>query len=257
MNKESIAAIKEKYKAAEGSQLQTFIDTYGQDSRSGVRKLTESAGRRLAAWKKELGRIDAMLQIERGCAAQYSVICGVDEAGRGPLAGPVVAGAVILNPDDPILYVNDSKQLSPAMREKLYTQITERAVSWAAGCADHEEIDRINILQADYQAMRRAVAKLSPQPDLLLNDVVVIPDLPVQQISLIKGDARCLSIAAASIVAKVTRDRMMMEYDKMYPEYHFAQNKGYGTAEHIEAIRKYGPCPIHRRSFISHFWKES
>lgn len=254
-DREKTAAIRERYKAADVRDLPQFIETYRNDERVGVQHMVETAKHRLDAYRKECSRVEAMLETERSYP-QYHAICGIDEAGRGPLAGPVVAGAVILNPDDPILYVNDSKQLSPAMREKLYDQITARAVSWGVGSADQEEIDRINILQADYAAMRSAVSKLNPQPDLLLNDAVVIPDLSVRQVPMIKGDARSLSIAAASILAKVTRDRIMIAYDKIYPEYHFAQNKGYGTADHIAALRKYGPCPIHRRSFITHFVEE-
>ena len=180
----------------------------------------------------------------------YELICGIDEAGRGPLAGPVCAAAVILPKDEPILYVNDSKQLSAARREELYDVITEKAVSYGISLVGEKEIDRINILQATYKAMREAVSKLSPQPRLSLNDAVTIPGLDIRQVPIIKGDAKSCSIAAASILAKVTRDRLMIEYDKLYPEYGFAANKGYGAASHIDALKKLGPCPIHRRTFI-------
>ena len=169
------------------------------------------------------------------------------------MAGPVVAGAVILPKDCDILYLNDSKQLSEKKREELYDVIMEKAVSVGLGFSSPERIDEINILQATYEAMREAVSKLSVQPDVLLNDAVTIPGLPMKQVPIIKGDAKSVSIAAASIVAKVTRDRMMVEYDTVFPEYGFASNKGYGAAAHIEALKKYGPCPIHRRSFITHF----
>ena len=181
------------------------------------------------------------------------LVCGVDEAGRGPLAGPVSAGAVILPRDAEIFFLNDSKKLTEKKRDELYEQIKECAIAWNVATADHETIDRINILQADYQAMRDAVQGLSVKPQVLFNDAVIIPDLDIEQVKLIHGDALSVSIAAASIMAKVTRDRMMYQYDTLYPEYGFARNKGYGTAEHIAAIRKYGPCPIHRMTFIRKF----
>ena len=180
-------------------------------------------------------------------------ICGIDEVGRGPLAGPVVAGAVILPKDCVIYYVNDSKKLTEKKREELYDVITSEAVACAVGYATPETIDEINILQATYQAMREAIAKLNPAPDLLLNDAVTIPGVSVRQVPIIKGDALSISIGAASIIAKVTRDRLMCEYDSIYPEFHFAENKGYGSQAHIAALKKYGPTPIHRRSFIKNF----
>ena len=176
-----------------------------------------------------------------------------DEAGRGPLAGPVVAGAVVLKKDAQILYLNDSKKLSEKRREELYLEIQEKAVSWAVGIAGPERIDEINILQATYEAMREAVSKLSVPPDILLNDAVTIPGLDIPQVSIIKGDAKSLSIAAASVMAKVTRDHMMAQYGELYPQYGFAKHKGYGTAVHIAALKEFGPCPIHRRSFIKNF----
>ena len=181
------------------------------------------------------------------------LICGIDEAGRGPLAGPVAAGAVILRPDHDILYLNDSKKLSAAKRDMLFDVIKEEALAWQVSLVWQERIDEINILQATYEAMRSAVAGLPVQPSVLLNDAVTIPMLNIPQVPIVKGDAKCLSIAAASILAKVTRDRLMEEMDQKYPEYGFAKHKGYGTKEHIEAIRKYGPCPIHRRTFIQNF----
>ncbi len=183
----------------------------------------------------------------------YGNICGIDEAGRGPLCGPVVAGAVILPKEYDILYINDSKKLSEKKREEVFAQIEEKALAWSVGIVSPEEIDRINILQATYAAMKQAVQKLKITPDILLNDAVTIPDVEIRQVPVIKGDAKSQSIAAASIMAKVTRDRIMKEYDLMYPEYGFSENKGYGTAQHIEAIKKYGPCPIHRITFIKKF----
>ena len=180
-------------------------------------------------------------------------ICGIDEVGRGPFAGPVVAGAVILPKDDPILYLNDSKKLSEKKREALYDEIMERAVATGIGIVSPARIDEINILQATYEAMREAVSKLSREPDLLLIDAVTIPEMTIMQVPIIKGDAKSVSIAAASILAKVTRDRLMIEYDKILPEYGFAGHKGYGSKEQIAAIQKYGPSPIHRRTFIKNF----
>lgn len=202
--------------------------------------------------QKELERTEAMSVYEK----EYSdctYICGIDEVGRGPFAGPVVAGAVILPKDDPILYLNDSKKLSEKKREALYDEIMERAVATGIGIVSPARIDEINILQATYEAMRQAVSRLSVQPQLLLNDAVTIPEIQIPQVPIIKGDAKSVSIAAASIVAKVTRDRMMEEYDKVLPEYGFASNKGYGSAAHIDALKKYGPSPIHRKTFITHF----
>ena len=211
-----------------------------------------SAKKRLEAYQKEILRTRQMKRYETENAA-YTYICGIDEVGRGPLAGPVVAGAVILPKDCSILYINDSKQLSEKKREELYDQIMEQAIAVGIGYNSPERIDEINILQATYEAMREAVRKLDPQPDLLLNDAVTIPEVEIKQIPIIKGDAKSISIAAASIVAKVTRDRLMVQYDEVFPEYGFASNKGYGSSRHIEAIRKYGPTPIHRRSFIKNF----
>ena len=181
---------------------------------------------------------------------------GIDEAGRGPLAGPVAAGAVILPADHDILYLNDSKKLSAKKRDMLFDQIKEEAIAWAVGIVEPARIDEINILQATYEAMRLAIRQLGTAPTVLVNDAVTIPGVEIPQIPVIKGDAKCISIAAASILAKVTRDRIMEEMDAQYPVYGFAKHKGYGTKEHMEAIRTYGPCPIHRRSFITRIVQE-
>ena len=246
---QSIGEIKALLQAADLKGLPAFINTYKEDERAGVASLVEKAKKQLNAYEKELARTEKMKRFEKEYAS-YSYICGIDEVGRGPLAGPVVAGAVILPKDCDILYLNDSKQLSEKKREELYDVIMEKAVSTGLGFVSPERIDQINILQATYEAMREAIAKLSPQPDLLLNDAVTIPKVAIRQVPIIKGDAKSISIAAASIIAKVTRDRLMVQYDSVFPEYGFASNKGYGAAAHIEALRKYGPTPIHRRSFI-------
>ncbi len=209
----------------------------------------ELKGERL---EKELLRLETMKEFER-LYADCALICGIDEAGRGPLAGPVVAGAAILPKDLTILYLNDSKKLSEKHREELFLEVKEKAVSWSVGIASPERIDEINILQATYEAMRQAIAGLHAVPDILLNDAVTIPGIDIRQIPIIKGDAKSVSIAAASVLAKVTRDHMMVEYDTLYPEYGFAKHKGYGTAAHIAAIKEFGPTPIHRRTFIKNF----
>ena len=169
----------------------------------------------------------------------------------------MVAGAVILPKDCSILYLNDSKQLSAQKREALYEVIMKEAVAAGIGCASPERIDEINILQATYEAMREAVGRLSVQPDLLLNDAVTIPGIRCRQVPIIKGDAKSASIAAASIIAKVTRDRMMVQYDSIFPGYGFEANKGYGSAAHIDALKRLGPTPIHRRSFIKNFMESA
>jgi ribonuclease HII len=217
-----------------------------------VQKLVEQAEKRLDKLQAEKDRIELLKKYEKEYAS-YGYICGIDEVGRGPLAGPVVAGAVILPQDCDILYINDSKKLSAAKREELYEVIMENAVAVAIGMVSPQRIDEINILQATYEAMREAISKLAPKPDILLNDAVTIPGVSIPQVPIIKGDAKSISIGAASIVAKVTRDRLMVEYDKIMPEYGFASNKGYGSAEHIAALKKYGPSPIHRASFIGNF----
>ena len=246
---ESIQEIKERFKNTPIQELPAFCEIYRADERKGVQKLVEQGHKRIQALEQEKERLKQMREFEREYE-HLGYICGIDEVGRGPFAGPVVAGAVILPPDCEILYVNDSKQLSEKMREQLYDEIMEKAVSVAVGHASPQRIDEINILQATYEAMREAVSKLDVTPQILLNDAVTIPQITIPQVPIIKGDAKSISIAAASIVAKVTRDRLMREYDKIMPEYGFASNKGYGYKEHIEAIKKYGPTPIHRRSFI-------
>ncbi len=246
---EKIAEIKAALEAADLAELPFIIENYAEDEREGVKKLLARAQKKLDAYAKELERTENMKMYEKKYW-DYSYICGIDEVGRGPLAGPVVAAAVILPKDCNLLYINDSKQLSEAKREELYDQIMEQAVSVGIGIVSHEVIDEINILQATYEAMRQAVGKLSVTPDLLLNDAVTIPGLPMKQVPIIKGDAKSISIAAASIIAKVTRDRMMVELDKFYPEYGFAGNKGYGAAVHIQALKEVGPCKIHRKTFI-------
>ncbi len=249
---ETIGAIRQKLQAAAIGELPVLFSEYEADERAGVQTEITRAKKRIADYEKEVKRTESLWQYEREYAA-YTHICGIDEVGRGPLAGPVVAGAVILPKDCDILYINDSKKLSEKKREELYTVIMEKAVAVGLGYSTPARIDEINILQATYEAMREAIGKLKVAPDLLLNDAVTIPEVDIRQIPIIKGDAKSISIGAASIVAKVTRDRLMVKYDEVYPMYGFAANKGYGARAHIEALQKYGPCPIHRKSFITHF----
>ena len=212
-------------------------------------KKEEQELKRQAKLEKERARIETMKVYEKEYES-HGWVCGIDEVGRGPLCGPVVASAVILPKDCQILYLNDSKKLSEKKREELYDVIMEEAIAVGLGMATPERIDEINILQATYEAMRQAIAGLKVKPAVLLNDAVTIPEVEIPQIPIIKGDAKSVSIAAASIIAKVTRDRMMVEYDRMYPGYDLASNKGYGTKVHMEALRTMGPCEIHRKTFI-------
>ncbi len=248
----TIKEIKEEFGRTSVESWNALYSEYEGDSRSGVQKLLHSFRKQEEARKQELIRLEEMCRYEKKYQS-YDYICGIDEVGRGPLAGPVVAAAVILPKDCQILYINDSKKLSAKKREELYGEIMEKAIAVGIGMAGPQRIDEINILQATYEAMREAVSKLTVRPDLLLNDAVTIPDVLIPQVPIIKGDAKSISIACASVIAKVTRDRLMVEYDKVLPEYGFASNKGYGSKDHIEALKTYGPSPIHRSTFITHF----
>lgn len=248
----TIREIKEELQAASGTEREKLLELYREDIRSGVVSLVKKYDREKELLEKEKQRIEDM-KVYENTYSHVGWICGIDEAGRGPLAGPVVAGAVILPEDSKILWLNDSKQLSAKKREELYDVIMEEAISVGVGYASPARIDEINILQATYEAMREAVGKLDPAPDLLLNDAVTIPGVEIRQVPIIKGDAKSISIGAASIVAKVTRDRLMEQYADVFPEYDFASNKGYGSAAHIAALKEYGPTPIHRHSFIKNF----
>lgn len=184
----------------------------------------------------------------------FKTICGIDEAGRGPLAGPVVVASVIMPDNSMIEGINDSKKISEKKREKLYDQILEEAISYGVGIIGHDEIDEINILNATKKALTLSLKELTVKPDLIIVDALThIDTMGIPYESIIKGDAKCYSISAASIIAKVTRDRIMREWDSVYPEYGFQQHKGYGTAKHISAIKEYGLCPIHRKSFTKNF----
>ncbi|POP31653.1 ribonuclease HII [Lactonifactor longoviformis] len=248
----TIGEIKAEFGAAGEKQKRELCGIYAADPRAGVKALIQKVKKDGEKLEAERARIRLMSVYEEKYG-DLGLVCGIDEVGRGPLAGPVVAGAVILPRDKEILWLNDSKKLSAARREELYQVIMEEAVAVGLGMAGPARIDEINILQATYEAMREAVSNLKTVPQILLNDAVTIPEIIIPQVPIIKGDAKSISIAAASIVAKVTRDRMMEEYDQVMPEYDFASNKGYGSARHIEALKQYGPSPIHRRSFIHNF----
>ena len=248
----TIGSIKKEFENTPASGWKKLYEKYASDERKGVKNLLEKYKKQEEKLELERQRTEQMKQYEREYE-HLGYVCGIDEVGRGPLAGPVVACAVILPKDCQILYINDSKKLSAAKREELYQEIEKEAVGIGIGMASPARIDEINILNATYEAMRMAISKLPVRPQILLNDAVTIPQVEIPQVPIIKGDAKSISIAAASIVAKVTRDRMMVEYDKQMPEYGFASNKGYGAAAHIEALKKYGPSPIHRQSFIGNF----
>ena len=204
--------------------------------------------------QEELNRYRAMCSYEDEAYEKgYEIIAGIDEAGRGPLAGPVVAAAVILRRGSFIEGLNDSKKLTPQKRDKLYDIIMKNALSVGVGIVDEKIIDEINILNATKVAMKQAIEKLIINPDILLTDAVKLPEVKIPQISIVKGDAKSVSIAAASVIAKVTRDRFIEKMDSEYPQYGFSKHKGYGTKAHIEAIKKYGICPIHRVSFTKNF----
>ncbi|MBE5943938.1 MAG: ribonuclease HII [Lachnospiraceae bacterium] len=234
--------------------LTAFVKKYENDERTGVIATVEQAKKKIRHIEDEILRSKKMLEFEHKYIDMgYEYICGIDEVGRGPLAGPVVSCAVILPKNELILYLNDSKQLSKKKREELYDIILEKAVAYGIGIVSERRIDEINILQATYEAMRMAIHNLKVKPDILLNDAVKIPEVDIKQVPIIKGDTLSATIAAASIVAKVTRDRMMEEYDKIYPGYDFASNKGYGSAKHYEGLDANGPCDIHRRTFIKEY----
>jgi len=200
-------------------------------------------------------RLEGMREFENKYS-DLAYVAGIDEAGRGPLAGPVVAAAVILPKDIFLPFLNDSKKVTEKRRDVLFDEIKQNAIAYVIGIASNTLIDEINILQATYEAMREAINSLEKKPDVLLVDAVHIPDINIKQVGIVKGDAKSVNIAAASILAKVTRDRIMAEYDKIYPDYGFASNKGYGTATHIAALKEVGPCAIHRKSFIGNFVSE-
>ncbi|MEE3468394.1 MAG: ribonuclease HII [Eubacterium sp.] len=291
---QGIKEIEEIFKLTPLDEIEARAREYESDERGGVKKIIEKYRKKIEARQAEGERLDSLFYFEKKYRAECPVICGIDEVGRGPFAGPVVAGAVILPADVveewsegtmrasfaewdlkngkttadsiesrneaegasawmDITGLNDSKKVSEKRREALYHEITSKAVAYGIGVIPPARIDEINILEATKEAMKLAIEDLGIVPDMLMIDAVKLPTIPIRQVSIVKGDARSLSIAAASIVAKETRDRMMVEYAELYPEYHFEKNVGYGTAEHIAALKEHGPCAIHRRSFIGNY----
>ncbi len=243
--------IDERLREVSEPTLPEALSQFQGDDRAAVQKILTKYEKKYTKYVSELERLEQILSYEHEAYEKgYVYVGGIDEAGRGPLAGPVVAAAVILPPNKKIMYLNDSKQVSAKVREELYDTIMEEAIGVGVGIVSPARIDEINILQATYEAMRYAVAELAQEPQVLLVDAVKIPGLDIPQIPIIKGDAKSMSIAAASIIAKVTRDRMMVMYDELYPQYGFAEHKGYGSKKHYEALHEYGISPIHRKSFL-------
>ncbi|MDP4093673.1 MAG: ribonuclease HII [Bacillota bacterium] len=254
MKKPTIKEIEMKLKDIEPLKAPEFLKQMQIEYGIGLDRLIEKYDRRKLAYEEEIQRFNSMCEYEKKAyASGVEYVAGIDEAGRGPLAGPVVAAAVILPKDVFIPGLNDSKQVSYAQRNILFDVIKAKAISYGIGIIDEKCIDEINILNATKKAMVSAVEMLGRKPEILLIDALKLDDINIEQIDIIKGDCKSISIAAASIIAKVTRDRLIEEMDSLYPQYGFAKHKGYGTSEHIEAIRKYGLCPIHRRSFTGHF----
>lgn len=231
-------------------KLQEIIQYLEKDERKSAKKLCSFAKRLIESQLNLSERLQDMLSYEKDLAKKgYKLIGGIDEAGRGPLAGPVVAGCVILDNDVPILGVDDSKKLSKSQRESLYWEIKDKAIAIGIGVVDNKVIDQINILQASLEAMIQAVKNLPIKPNYLLIDGQFCPKIDLPKQAIISGDKKSLSIASASIIAKVTRDKIMDDLDKIYPQYGFSRNKGYPTDEHISALKKYGVCEIHRKTF--------
>lgn len=252
----TIAEIKAEFNNCDLNNLDDFIKLYSDDKRAGVAKIIESAFKKIDAYNKELERLEIITQFEKKYQSMgVEYVGGIDEVGRGPYAGPVVTACVILPKGCKIEGINDSKKLSLKKREELFDIIKEKAISVGVGIVDNYEIDQLNILQATYKAMRIAIENMSIKPQQLLVYAVTIPEIDIPQEAIIKGDAKSISIGAASIIAKVIRDRMMVEYAKKYPQYGFESNVGYGSKYHEEAIRKYGLCDIHRRSFTHKFFE--
>ncbi|MBQ6631238.1 MAG: ribonuclease HII [Romboutsia sp.] len=251
MKNKSVKEIKEIIDNLSTDKYLEYIDLLKRDERKSVQNIAIKMAKKLDLIRKEEERLELINTYEKeGYSKGYLYIGGIDEAGRGPLAGPVVASVVVFKPNTKIEGINDSKKLSEAKREELFDIIKEQAIDYGIGIVNNEEIDEINILNATYLAMKKALNCLKNTPDYLLIDAATIPGINIDQKPIIKGDSKSISIAAASILAKVTRDNIMYQYDEMFPEYGFKSHKGYGTKEHYEAIEKYGITRIHRKSFL-------
>lgn len=248
---EAVNQIKQHLSSVDLDKIPEAIKIYLEDERISVKKLIEQYQKKNIKYQNELQRIKEISKYETELYQKgKTFIAGIDEVGRGPLAGPVMTCAVILPKDCNVLGINDSKKLSASQRENICIQLKKIAIDISISKVEADEIDKINILQSVYKSMKQSVNNLNTKPDIVLVDAVSIPNINVEQLSIVKGDAKSISIAAASIIAKVTRDKLMDEYSKKYPEYGFERNKGYGTKEHIDAIKEYGLCPIHRRTFV-------
>ncbi len=252
--KKSVSQIKDFLKNIPITDVINELEQFKDDERKSVQTVIEQYQKKYNSYLSEISRLDEISSYEKKYyQSGVEFIAGIDEVGRGPLAGPVVASAVILSKDCKIIGINDSKKLSEKKRQELFYEIKDKAIAIGVGVVSNIVIDEINILQATYEAMRVAISKLEVVPNQLLVDAVTIPDVNIPQESIIKGDAKSISIAAASIIAKVTRDEMMKKYAEVYDGYFFEKNKGYGSKEHIEAIKNIGLCPIHRKSFTKNF----
>jgi ribonuclease HII len=252
--KPKIKDIEEHIRELEIESALDYLLKTQEEYQISLSKLIIKYEKKKAAVEKEKARFQEMSKFEiEAFSKGYSFIAGADEAGRGPLAGSVVAAAVILPENVFIENLNDSKQLSAVQRDRLFIEVKEKAISYGIGIVDEKCIDEVNILNATKIAMKQAIEALKPQPDILLIDAVKLDGIQIPQVNIIKGDTLSISIAAASILAKVTRDRMIDEMDSLYPQYGFLKHKGYGTKDHIEAIKKFGICPIHRLSFTKNF----
>ncbi len=251
MKDKSVKEINEIIESISPNEYLKYIDILKDDERKSVKNIAIKLAKKLDKIRGENERLEMINTFENeGYQKGYTYIGGIDEAGRGPLAGPVVAAVVVFKPGTKIEGINDSKKLSEAKRDELFDIIKEQALDYGIGIVQKDEIDEYNILNATYMAMKKAINCLKKTPDYLLVDAAHVPDVNIDQKSIIKGDSKSISIAAASILAKVTRDSLMYEYDKMYPEYGFASHKGYGTDQHYKAIREHGITPIHRKSFL-------
>lgn len=251
MKDKSVKEINAIIESIKPDEYLKYIDILKNDERKSVKNIAIKLAKKLDKIRAENERLEMINTFENeGYQKGYTYIGGIDEAGRGPLAGPVVAAVVVFKPGTKIEGINDSKKLSEAKRDELFDIIKEQALDYGIGIVQKEEIDEYNILNATYMAMKKAINCLKKTPDYLLVDAAHVPDVNIDQKSIIKGDSKSISIAAASILAKVTRDSLMYEYDKMYPEYGFASHKGYGTDQHYKAIREHGITPIHRKSFL-------
>lgn len=256
MENKSVKEIKEEIESLNIEEYMSYIELLRSDNRKSVQNLALKLARNLDKIRAEEERLDRINQFEdEGFSQGYVYIGGIDEAGRGPLAGPVVASVVVFDKDTRIEGVDDSKKLKESKREELFEIIKEKALDYGIGIVSHEVIDEINILNATYEAMKKAINCLEKTPDYLLVDAAHIPGINIKQNSIVKGDSKSMSIAAASILAKVTRDNIMYHYDRLYPEYGFKAHKGYGTKEHYEALDKHGITPIHRKSFLKKYFK--